>query len=302
MEPEEWSSWDNQRLEDEYSPSKWSRRGPADWVLDHHVKLVTRVSTYVKHEVSCQLDIPYGVREGEKFDIFGAEELPKDAPVFVYIHGGYWQALDRSISAYSVAPQHKAGHVVAIIGYELAPKVNLKEITLEIQLAVSAILKWAAERGSRSVVIAGHSAGSHLAAMLLHDSEWQNKEPHLNLLHGMIHISGVFDVVPLIETTMNLPLNLDSETAKGLSPLRCFNQSMDKVRNVKQLLVVGGNDPPEFKRQTLTYAQAQMRAGFTDVHCKVMDTLDHFDIVEKLQEEEYVLTRLIIQLLSCAQL
>lgn len=61
----------------------------------------------------------------------------------------------------------------------------------------------------RSVVIAGHSAGSHLAAMLLHDSEWQNKEPHLNLLHGMIHISGVFDVVPLIETTMNLPLNLD---------------------------------------------------------------------------------------------
>ncbi len=60
-------------------------------------------------------------------------------------------------------------------------------------------------------MIAGHSAGSHLASMLLHDPQWQKNEPvaHLDLLHGMVHISGVFDVIPLVATSMNLPLNLD---------------------------------------------------------------------------------------------
>ncbi|XP_046444376.1 kynurenine formamidase-like [Daphnia pulex] len=298
MEPEHWSFWDTQRLEDEYSPSKWSRRGPADWVFDNHVKLVTQVSNQVKEEIQCDLDIPYGEREGEKFDIFGAQLLPNDAPVFVYIHGGYWQALDRSISSYSVTPQFKAGHIVVVVGYELAPKVGLKDIILEIQSAISAVLKWAAERGSRSVVIAGHSAGSHLASMLLHDPQWQKNEPHLDLLHGMVHISGVFDVIPLVATSMNLPLNLDNETAKLMSPLHCFNQSMEKVLNIKQLLVVGENDPTEFKRQTSTYAQALLRAGFTDVHCKMMESLDHFNIVEELRNEDYELTRLIVKLIS----
>lgn len=58
-------------------------------------------------------------------------------------------------------------------------------------------------------MIAGHSAGSHLTSMLLHDIQWQLSEPHLELLHGMVHISGVFDVTPLVETSMNQPLNLD---------------------------------------------------------------------------------------------
>lgn len=62
---------------------------------------------------------------------------------------------------------------------------------------------------NRSVVIAGHSAGSHLTAMLLHDVNWQKDEPHLNLLHGMVHISGVFDLTPLVETSINEPLHLN---------------------------------------------------------------------------------------------
>ena len=62
---------------------------------------------------------------------------------------------------------------------------------------------------ARSVVVAGHSAGSHLAAMLLHDTNWQNNEPYLDLLCGMVHISGVFDLTPLVETSMNEPLHLD---------------------------------------------------------------------------------------------
>lgn len=101
------------------------------------------VSAQVKQEIQCDLDIPYGVGEGEKFDIFGAETLPKgievrtyiirelkliflllilDASVFIYIHGGYWQALDRNISSYCVQPLFKAGSVVAVVGYDLTPK------------------------------------------------------------------------------------------------------------------------------------------------------------------------------------
>ena len=78
-------------------------------------------SRRVHETIPCDLHISYGERSGEKYDIFGAENLPLNSPIFIYIHGGYWQALDRSISAYCVPPLYNAGCVVVIVGYDLAP-------------------------------------------------------------------------------------------------------------------------------------------------------------------------------------
>jgi len=78
-------------------------------------------------------------------------ELLLDAPVFIYIHGGYWQDLERCISSYCVAPLYEAGNVVVVVGYDLTPKVELADIIGEIQAAVSTVLKWAFERNCTSV-------------------------------------------------------------------------------------------------------------------------------------------------------
>lgn len=121
---------------------------------------------------------------------------------------------------------------------------------------MSTILKWAAERGSRRVVVGGHSAGSHLAAMLLH-SDWSKKEPNFNLLHGLVHISGVFDLTPLVETYVNEPLKLDKAQSKLFSPLHQLDYLRRTVsaKRIKQLVVVGEYDSNEFKRQTRAYSQ-----------------------------------------------
>lgn len=295
----DWTSLSKQALEDEYSPRLWSKRGTGEWVLNNHIKLVTEVSAQVKETIPCDLDVPYGIREGEKFDIFGANTLPQDAPVFIYIHGGYWQDLERCISSYCVAPLYAAGNVVVVVGYDLTPKVEMNDIIAEIQTAVSTVLKWASERQCTSVVIGGHSAGSHLAAMLLHSS-WCHNEPHFQLIRGLVHISGVFDLTPLVNTYVNEPLKLDSEKAKQMSPM--FNLDLlkqsPKLKTIRHLVVVGENDSAEFKRQSKTYSQA-LDAADMAVDTEEIPSVDHFDIVEKLQDADYWLTRRIVQLLKC---
>jgi len=222
-----------------------------------------------------------------------------DAPVFIYIHGGYWQDLERCISSYCVAPLYAAGNVVVVVGYDLTPKVEMNDIIAEIQTAVSTVLKWASERQCMSVVIGGHSAGSHLAAMLLHSS-WCQNEPHFQLIRGLVHISGVFDLTPLVNTYVNEPLKLDSEKAKQMSPM--FNLDLlkqsPKLKTIRHLVVVGENDSAEFKRQSKTYSQA-LDAADMAVDTEEIPSVDHFDIVEKLQDADYWLTRRIVQLLKC---
>merc|ERR1712071_366202 len=244
----EWTLLDKKALDDEYSPRIWSKRGTGDWVLNNHIKLVTEVSAQVRETVPCDLDVPYGTREGEKFDIFGANTLPQDAPVYVHIHGGYWQDLERCISSYCVTPLYNAGNIVVIIGYDLTPKVQFEDIIGEIQSAISTVLKWAADRGSRCVIIGGHSAGSHLTAMLLHSSWWR-EERHFQLIRGLVHISGVFDLTPLVETYVNAPLKLDNETAKKFSPM--FNldalresqseSATELLKRIRHIVVIGAD-------------------------------------------------------------
>merc|ERR1712071_276142 len=143
----------------------------------------------------------------------------------------------------------------------------------------------------RCVIIGGHSAGSHLTAMLLHSSWWR-EERHFQLIRGLVHISGVFDLTPLVETYVNAPLKLDNETAKKFSPM--FNldalresqseSATELLKRIRHIVVVGENDSSEFKRQSRTYFQALMEAGM-DVELEEIPSVDHFDIVEKLQEE-----------------
>ena len=225
---------------------------------------------------------------------------------------------------------------MAIVGYDLAPSgisrfwpnesnrstsfglisVTFDQIVTEIQSAVSAILKWAAERGSRMVVVGGHSAGSHLTAMLLH-SDWCQREANFHLIRALVHISGVFDLTPLAQTYVNDPLKLDEDEAKVFSPLHQLHllQQSENLRRIRQLVVVGEHDSNEFKRQTRDYTQvdqtvtkrvasfqfislqALLDAGYL-VQTEVVSGVDHFDIVEKLAEDDYRLTRQIVHMLS----
>ena len=155
------------------------------------------------------LDIPYGPRERNKWDLFPAKDA--NAPCLVFIHGGYWQRNSREMFANLIEGPVAHGWAAALPGYTLAPDASLTEIVAEINAA----LDWLAANGARhgiagKVVLSGWSAGGHLTAQCL---------GHARVSAGLA-ISGVFELGPIRDTYLNDKLQLTEPEIAKLSPLR----------------------------------------------------------------------------------
>ncbi|MEH6630672.1 MAG: alpha/beta hydrolase [Halopseudomonas aestusnigri] len=192
------------------------------------------------------LDLVYGSGPREKLDIYPARE--KGAPLHVFIHGGYWQAMDKSQSNFLAEAFLDKGVSVAMIGYDLCPDVSLRDIVEEVRQGFSWLWQHADEYGydREKIQISGHSAGGHLVAMLL-ATEWsryglpENVQP----IHSAIAISGLFDVSQLVQTSINAKLGLDVKEAIALSPLFMPLESSCPI-----LLAVGEDESSAFHEQS----------------------------------------------------
>ncbi len=192
------------------------------------------------------LDLPYGTGERAKLDLYLTED--KDAPLHVFIHGGYWQAMDKSQSSFLGRAFVDAGVNVAMLGYDLCPAVTLRELTEEIRQAFVWLWHHADEYGydRRKIQISGHSAGGHLVGMLL-ATDWSKYglSDDGNPIHSAIAISGLFDLTQLVPTSINHKLGLDLDEAKALSPLFAEPQNICPF-----LLVVGSDESRGFHQQS----------------------------------------------------
>ncbi|XP_064616315.1 kynurenine formamidase-like [Liolophura sinensis] len=191
----------------QYSPSQHSHRMTAGEVIDAHVSHLTTESQKARETIEFE-EVSYGDRSGQKLQIFGAKTLPSDAPILVYIHGGYWQELSMELSSFMVTPLFKAGCIVIPIGYDLAPTVSMTEIVSQVKKAVGYVLHMAKRRESRGVYLCGHSAGGHLAAMMLAVNWIEEIMVSSSLIKGAMLVSGIYDVRPLVETYINKPLQM----------------------------------------------------------------------------------------------
>jgi arylformamidase len=182
--------------------------------------------------------IPYGPGVRHTIDLFPGND---DGPIVVFIHGGYWQALDGSSFSHCARGLNEHGIGVAIPSYDLCPHVSIETI---IQQMRSATRKLA--RPGRPLVVSGHSAGGHLAACLL-ATDWPALDPSLpkDIVVAAYAISGLFDLTPLVETSINKALHLDSSAAKAASPL-FWKPPQGGALDA----VVGGNESAEYFRQS----------------------------------------------------
>lgn len=133
----------------------------------HHPEVFARwatASALAREQIPRRLDVSYGPSPGETFDFFPAAG-PGPAPLLIFIHGGYWQALDKGDFSYLAPPFVEAGVAVASLNYDLAPRVGIGVMVEQIDRAVACLAQRAAELGCdrTRLVIAGHSAGGHLA-------------------------------------------------------------------------------------------------------------------------------------------
>lgn len=237
--------------------------------------------------LACELDKSYGPHERHKFDLFRPRSGSTTAPLVVYVHGGYWQRGDRKGNAFVAKELVNRGLQVAIPSYRLCPEASIMDIVGDVRQALKAI--W--ETTKQRPVVVGHSAGGHLAAAML-ASDWSKiAGVPVDLVKSAYSISGVFELEPLIPTTLNEALKLDAAKARAAGPL--FWPAPPKDRTL--VAAAGGDESQEFIRQSLAITAAWSKAG-VKAECVVVPGANHFTIVEELANPESAMFARIIGL------
>jgi arylformamidase len=246
-------------------------------------------SAAVRRARPCRLDLAY---DGERrLDLFPAERAP--APCLLFIHGGYWQALDKSDFSFLVPAFQDAGIAVALVNYTLAPKAGMDEIVRQNRAAVAWLQRNAGEYGidAERIHVAGHSAGGHLTAMVL-ATDWAALGLARNPVRGACAISGLYDLEPIRLCYLNDVLGLDAATSARNSPLQHLPRQAPPL-----ILSVGTAETPEFLRQQADFAAAWRAAGLA---LEIADQPGdhHFAVVERLGEPQSPLHRAVMRQIS----
>jgi len=242
-------------------------------------------SRHARDALRCVLDVPYGPTLDEALDIFPADA--PGAPVFVFIHGGYWRALgskDFSCVALGLQP---LGITTVVIDYSLCPKVGIDEITRQVRAAVAWVLRHIGVHGGdpARVAVGGHSAGGHLAAMCL-ETAWDRDyglapDP---LVAGVL-VSGLYDLAPLRYSYLQPMIQLDDGVIRRNSPLFAVRASRTPA-----LITWGANESSEFARQSSALHAAWQGTGNTSELVAQADA-NHFSAIHGFEDPSSRLCR-----------
>lgn len=253
----------------------------------------SRASALTREKSACEIDVPYGDDPSEKLDVFLTPR--PHAPVLVYIHGGYWRALDKRDQSFVAASYANAGAMVVIPNYALCPAVTIEHICLQLARALAWTWRNAARYGGdpARIVVAGHSAGGHLAAMML-ACDWPAVASDLPAgpVGGALAISGLFELEPLRHAPFLAPdLRLDEASVLKLSPA-----TFPAPPRGRLYAVVGAQESEEFIRQN-----ALIRKAWGPVRVPVCETVpgaNHLTVLHDLADPQARLHRLGLDLLG----
>jgi len=231
------------------------------------------------------LDVPYGPHAAQKMDIFRARGESK--AVLMFIHGGFWRALDKRPFSFLAPELTRAGVTFANINYGLCPAVTLEEIVRQVLQAGAWLYRNASNFGGdpRRLYVAGHSAGGHLTAMLL-AALWPVFAPDLprKVFQGGLAVSGVFDLRPLAGAAFLKPeVNFDLAVARRCSPI-----IMPPATDAKLWTCVGGDEPQGFLDQHALVAKEWKKVLAGEIP---MPGDNHFSVIERLADASSPLFR-----------
>ncbi|XP_012282991.1 kynurenine formamidase [Orussus abietinus] len=280
-----------------YTPSEWSKRYESDKLLLYFHKKSQEITNEAQRITKCELNVPYSTSERTKYDIYGTD-LPNDAPIFLFIHGGYWQEFSKDFAGFPVKVLVSRGIKVIVAGYNLCPTVTFSQLMQEVKIMMEEILKLAKDKGSSCVWVAGHSAGAQMAASLLHDTAWLAhiaEKKYAELLKGLVLIGGIYNLEPLLSTSYNNALNLTNKELETYSFGSTDTCGLNPVQNLKVIVTVGECDSPVFIQESRNYAQKLLEFVDNVEFLLLRNSVDHFDIVENLTNDNFALTKLIIK-------
>jgi len=286
--------YDQSGLDDQYD----LRRRVAD--AAEYVAHREAASARVRGAVVCRTDIAYGAGAAERLDVFppsgsAAARTAALAPAVIYIHGGYWQLSDKSDTSFVAPAIGAAGIAFVSLNYALAPAVDMDRIVGQIRSAVAFVWRNSADLGidRDRMVVAGHSAGGHLAAMAA-AADWPAVAPDLpaDPIKAVCGISGLYDLEPIRLCYLNDVLGLDAAGAGRNSPIGLAPRIPGPI-----LLAVGGDETDEYHRQQTALAGSWRERG-ADVREMVVPGAHHYSIIRVLADANSSLCRAVCELVT----
>ncbi len=283
-----WRDLDLAAREREYSPS--SAIG-GDY--QPFVQAYADRSWQARDQLTGHLSLRYGSSAAQALDLFLPAEPSTAAnaaapPLLVFIHGGYWQELSKDDSLFAAADCVGQGIAFAALDYTLAPRVSIAEMVAECRAALAWLQQQAAVLGfdAGRIVVAGSSAGAHLAAMAA-----MPLAGCVPVARATVLVSGIYELEPLVGTSINAALGLDAAAARTLSPV------LGDVRNFPPSIICWGEiETEEFKRQSRAFA-AKLDGASTPVQTFEVPARNHFDVILDLADAGTLLGRATIALI-----
>ena len=238
----------------------------------------SRDSEHARATMTCRLDLRYGESPGETIDLFPARK--GDGTCLLFIHGGYWRALDKKDLSFLAPAWVSAGVSLAVVNYDLCPAVTVEEIVRQMLRAGRWLWLHAEDYGMDEdrLYVAGHSAGAHLTAMMM-AALWPAFDARLpkDLFKGGLAVSGIYDLRPLMQAAwLNADLRLDEAAALKASPA-----FLPPATRAPVMTCVGGDESSEFRRQNALLGERWRSVLAGDI---AMPGTHHFSVLDGLAE------------------
>ncbi|KAH8376547.1 hypothetical protein KR093_000089, partial [Drosophila rubida] len=269
-------------------------------VQDNFLRLTAKHTADLASKPGVKVEnLRYGGSDDRQLvDVYSKDEASSGpSPLMVYVHGGYWQMLDKDHSGSLVGPLVDRGYRVAVMDYNNCPQVTLPKLLEEFTSFLLWIFDYAESTKTSVISFAGHSAGAHLLAQLLNMPSLITEERRRKV-RVVFFLCGVYDLRELWQLDAVNPSNifgLDAESAVEVSPmLWSWPAASSSWQDVRSYVIAAGYESVTFIEQSRVFGNNLKSAGFS-VTFKIFDKYDHFDIIEETAVDNSPITKYLLE-------
>jgi arylformamidase len=283
-----YKSFDQEELDSQYRASA-TVPNMKDFI-DEYASL----SATARKILDCRIDLKFGPGAEETLDLFPASTL-KDAPLFIFIHGGYWRMLSKNESSFMAPNLVDHGVAVAAINYTLVPPANIDQIVVECRRAIKWLYQNAASYGinPNRIYVGGSSAGGHLTGMMVAGGWQEEYGLPTDVIKGGVPMSGLFEMEPVVKCFVNEWMQMSMTDGIRNSPAQNL-----PTKGCPLIVAVGGDETDEFRRQSKDFADLWKSRGWPSDYLECQG-VHHFNAPLELCNPNSLLTQKLLAMVGC---